>query len=283
MVDLQTHSTASDGLLTPTELVEYAASVGVTALALTDHDTVAGIPEAREAGRRHDVTVIAGIELEADFDIGALHILGLGLTRLDARLESGLTVLREERTRRNLAMLARLAELGVQAGYDELVSYGHGGVVGRPHLAQLLVDRGVAEHYQDAFDRFLADGGPAHEPRTAPSIAHCINLIHDAGGLAVVAHPRTLRLSSWRKLTDAFSRWKALGLDGVEAYFAGASRDVAHHYAEIARRLGLLVTAGSDYHGRWGRPGITGVGMEIDDAFAAPFLPQAAQREEIPR
>lgn len=278
MVDLHTHSTASDGLLTPTELVEYAASLGVTALALTDHDTVAGVAEAAAAGANHGVTVIPGVELEADFDLGALHILGLGLTKLDARLESALDEVRAERTRRNLGMLARLADLGVHAGYDELTSYAHGGVVGRPHLAQLLVDRGVAVSYQDAFDRFLADGAAAHEPRRAPSLAHCINLIHAAGGKAVVAHPRTLWLSSWRKLTDAFTRWKAMGLDGVEAYHSGAGRDSAYRYAEIARRLDLLVTAGSDYHGQWGRPGYTGTGMEIDDSFAAPFLPEAVRR-----
>ncbi|MFP4372766.1 MAG: PHP domain-containing protein [Spirochaetaceae bacterium] len=278
MVDLHTHTTASDGLLTPAELVEYAASLGVSALAVTDHDTVAGVSEARESGRAHGLTVIAGIELEAHFVPGALHILGLGLTRLDERLETELIELRKERTRRNLAMLSRLAELGVDASYEELVSYAHGAVVGRPHLAELLVDRGIAESYQDAFDRYLADGGPAHEPLTAPSVTHCINLIHRAGGLAVVAHPRTLRLSSWRKITDALTRWKALGLDGVEAYHAGASRDVAQQYAVIARRLGLVATAGSDYHGRWGRPGVTGVGMEIDDAFAAPFLAEAARR-----
>jgi hypothetical protein len=258
--------------------VRYAGSVGVTALALTDHDTVSGIPEARAAGAEHGVAVIAGVELEADFDLGALHILGLGLKRLDARLERGLDALREERTRRNLGVLARLADLGIEASYAEVATYAEGGVVGRPHFAELLVDRGAAGSYQDAFDRFLADGGPAHEPRSAPSLAHCISLIHAAGGLAVVAHPRTLWLSSWRKITDAFTRWKRLGLDGVEAYHAGASRDLTERYETIARRLDLLVTAGSDYHGRWGSPGRTGHGMEIPDHFAAPFLADAVRR-----
>lgn len=277
MVDLHTHSTASDGLLSPAELVRHAASVGVSALALTDHDTVAGLPEARAAGAEHGVTIIAGVELEADFDLGALHILGLGLRQLDVRLETGLSELRDERTRRNLGMLSHLADLGIEASYADVSAYAGGGVVARPHFAELLVERGAAESYQDAFDRFLADGGPAHEPRSSPSLAHCIELIHAAGGLAVVAHPRTLWLSSWRKITDALARWKELGLDGVEAYHAGASRELAGRYETIARRLDLIVTAGSDYHGRWGTPGRTGPGMEIEDRFAAPFLTHAAR------
>ncbi|MFP4204507.1 MAG: PHP domain-containing protein [Spirochaetaceae bacterium] len=277
MVDLHTHSSASDGLLTPRELVHYAGSLGVRALALTDHDTVAGLPEAQEAATDFDVRIIPGIELEADYDLGALHVLGLGLRHLDEELEASLRELREARTRRNLGMIARLSELGIAVNYAEVAGYAGGGVVGRPHFAQLLTERGIAASYQDAFDRFLADGAAAHEPRSAPSIARCIHIIHAAGGTAVVAHPRTLWLSSWRKVTDALTRWKQVGLDGIEAYYAGAAPAVAAHYAEIARRLDLLVTAGSDYHGRWGRPGRTGVGMEIDDTFAAPFLESAVR------
>ena len=272
MVDLHTHSTASDGLLSPGELVRYAASCGVDTLALTDHDTVEGVAEARTAGTECGVHVIPGVELEADFALGALHVLGLGLTRLGPALERELVVLREERTKRNLGILARLSEMGIEASYEELAGYAAGGVIGRPHFAQLLVDRRVVKSYQEAFDRFLADGAAAHEPRTAPSIVRCINLIHSAGGKAVVAHPQTLWLSSWRKVEAALTDWKRLGLDGVEAYQAGTARKVCRRYADIARRLGLIVTAGSDYHGRHGRPGRTAIDMDIDEAFAAPFL-----------
>jgi hypothetical protein len=272
MVDLHMHSTASDGFLSPAALVRYAASLGISAMALTDHDTTAGIPEARAEAKKLGVRLIAGVELEADFDLGALHILGIGLAELGGALEEGLQLLRAERLRRNLGMLSRLGELGIDASYDELASYAAGGVVGRPHLAQLLVDRQAAASYQEAFDRYLADGAPAHEPRSAPSLSRCIELVHAAGGKAVVAHPRTLWLSSWRKITDAFARWKELGLDGIEAYHAGAPPALCERYAEISRRVGLIVTAGSDYHGRWGRPGRTSTGMDIADEFASPFL-----------
>ncbi|MFO8063139.1 MAG: PHP domain-containing protein [Spirochaetota bacterium] len=277
MVDLHTHTTESDGLSTPTELVALAASLGIHAVAVTDHDTIAGVGEARGAGARHGVHVIAGVELEAAFDLGALHVLGLGLTHLDGAFAEGLETLREDRARRNRRMLSRLSQLGIDADYGELAAYAEGGVVARPHFAQLLIDRRFVDSYQEAFDRYLADGAAAHEPREAPSLSRCIELIHSGGGKAIVAHPRTLWLSSWRKIENAFDEWKGKGLDGVEAYHTGASPQTCRHYAEIARNLGLLVSAGSDYHGKWGRLGRTCEDMDIDDHFATPFLGHAVQ------
>lgn len=287
MVDLHVHSTASDGSLSPSDVVDLAARGGLRAIALTDHDTTTGVPEARRAADAlgNTVEVIAGVELEADFDLGALHILGLGIDDL-AGLENELEEIRAERTRRNLAMLSRLGQLGIEASYTELVSYADGGVIGRPHLAQLLVDRHVVSTYQEAFDRYLADGAAAHEPRTPPSIGRCIELIHEAGGKAIVAHPSTLWLSSWTKVEGAFERWKRKGLDGVEAYHAGAERRYCRRYAAIAEGLDLLVTAGSDFHGRGGRLGRTcNDTTEIQDEVATPFRAAArtAGRQDGPQ
>ncbi len=274
MVDLHTHSTASDGTLSPQQLVTYAAERNLSAIALTDHDTVAGVDEAVEAGRRLGLQVIPGIELEVEYPRGVFHMLGLGLKRFGTEGRRMLLRLQEFRTERNLRIVAAARKAGIPLEYHEVTELAGDGLVGRPHFARLLVRKHVVQNEQDAFNRYLADGQRLYAKRERLSPSACIRLIHDAGGTAVLAHPRTLLLS-WTKLEQRLREWKELGLDGVEAYHANAPLELAQRFEAIAEKLGLLVTAGSDFHGPE-RPdrrlGYASGGISIPDAFAEPFL-----------
>ncbi len=274
MVDLHTHSAASDGTLSPKELVAYAAERNLSAIAVTDHDTIAGVHEAVETGRRLGVQVIPGIELEVEYPRGVFHMLGLGLKQFSAEGRHTIARLQEFRTERNLRMVAAARKAGIPLEYHELTELAGEAIVGRPHFARLLVRKQIVRSEQDAFDRYLADGQRLHVKRERLSPAACIRLIHEAGGTAVLAHPRTLLLT-WTKLEQRLRDWKELGLDGVEAYHANAPLELAQRFEAVAEKLGLLVTAGSDFHGPQRadrRLGFASGGMPIPEAFAEPFL-----------
>jgi hypothetical protein len=278
MVDLHTHSTASDGTLTPRELIEEAARRGIREMALTDHDTVSGVAEAQAAGRRHGVTVIAGIELEIGYTGGTFHLLGLGLDPGNERLLELLSDVADERTNRNLRMIGHIREAGIEADYDSVASLAAGSIVGRPHFAQFLVESGLVSTEQAAFQEYLGEGRPFYEPRRRLSLRKASRIIHEAGGRAVVAHPKTLRLKS-AQLAEHLAQWQSEGLDGIEAFHSNASYPECREMEEMAKKLNLLTTAGSDYHGpqRSDRKlGHTTEEKPIADRFFAPFR-QAAR------
>jgi predicted metal-dependent phosphoesterase TrpH len=242
-VDLHTHSTASDGAASPTELVAAARQAGVTAIAVTDHDTVGGVAEATAAGAVAGMRVVPGVELSAVDASGETHLLGLhvsDLTALDARLAE----LRDMRRTRAERMVQRLNALGVRITIDDILAQAAGGAIGRPHVARALVAKGVAPDLRTAFDRYLAGGRPAYVPKDRLSLADAIEIVHRAGGLAVLAHPGVSATA------ERLTALVALGLDGVEV------RHPSHDEGEIARitaladRLGLLPSGGSDWHGQ---------------------------------
>jgi 3',5'-nucleoside bisphosphate phosphatase len=273
MIDLHTHSTASDGTLRPAVLVEYAHAMGLTAIALTDHDTVGGLDEASEAAERLGIELVPGIELEISAERGVFHLLGLGLRSWREHLAGNLGAVKAFRKSRNVSMLERLRDAGLEAGYDDLERISGHDTVGRPHFAQLLVEKGVADSYQDAFDRFIGDGKPFHETKQTLSLEVATDAIHAAGGTAIVAHPYTLQLG-WGALEDRLVEWKALGLDGIEAYHSNCSRATGQRLEVLANRLGMVVSSGSDYHGPHRsdrRLGRASDGEPIDDRFLAPF------------
>ncbi len=278
MVDLHTHSNASDGTLSPRELVAHAAQHGLSALALTDHDTVDGLAEAVQAGHEYGVRVIPGIEIEVDHPRGTFHLLGIGMWRLDAEVEAALRELKRMRTERNLRMVAAAQNEGMPLQYHELVTLASGAAIGRPHFARLMVRKRLVVNEQDAFERYLGDGRRLHVHRERLALTDAITMIHQAGGKAVLAHPLTLLLS-WTQLSRQLRRWKDAGLDGVEAYHANSPLASARRIAELARELDLIVTAGSDFHGPHRTDRQIGRGCEgapIDEAFALPFLPTTA-------
>jgi predicted metal-dependent phosphoesterase TrpH len=249
LVDLHLHSIFSDGVLTPTELVAEAASLGLRAIALADHDNVDGIPEALSAGRQYGVEVIPAVELSVVWqELSDLHLLGYAFDHENSALQKALGEFRAFRAGRSERILAninlQLAEEGRQPLLSADIRQRAGGTIGRPHIGQVLLASGYARSMEDAFLRYLV---PCNEPKRFFPIAEAIRLIHDAGGCTVLAHPPFIGVSDAR-LAELLDEFIALGLDGLEAYNSGASNDGIDRYITVARRKGLIVAGGSDFH-----------------------------------
>jgi predicted metal-dependent phosphoesterase TrpH len=261
LVDLHTHSTASDGTLTPTELVEEAARAGLSAIALTDHDTTAGLAEALAAGARTGLEVVPGVEISAKRERGTLHIVGLFIDPGDETLQRRCGQLRAERARRNERMLARLTELGVPVSLEEVIAKSGGGVLGRPHVAAVMLEKGHVQTTSEAFDRWIGKGCPAYFPKALFDPAEAIEMIHDAGGVAVLAHPSQLRCESEEELDAVIGEMKRFGLDALETQWSSATPEEMAAAERLAERHGLLRSGGSDFHGGHKPSILLGVGL----------------------
>jgi len=241
-VDLHTHSTASDGILAPERVVETAKRRGLAAIALTDHDTIDGLAAAREAGERLGVRVIAATELSAFLDGNEVHLLALHLSRLDA-LKHRLRELRALRYSRGEKIVEKLNALGVAITFEEVLQQSAGGAVGRPHVARALMARGIVQDFHEAFARYLGGSGAAYVPKEILSLEDAISIAHDAGGLAIWAHPG-----------DAGRRERmepliAAGLDGVEIRHPSHSREDMKRLEALCTFFDLMPSGGSDWHG----------------------------------
>jgi predicted metal-dependent phosphoesterase TrpH len=248
LIDLHTHSTASDGKLEPAELVRKAAEVGITLLALTDHDTLSGLSEAAEEAARLGITFVPGIEISAEYGPGSMHILGYFVDQDHQEFNQRLEKLREARDSRNDRIIEKLAELGCPLDPQEVASLAKGESMGRPHIANAMVARGYVSSFKEAFDRYLGKEGAAYMGRERMTQAESIRIIHAAGGLAVLAHPQTLKLDE-EGLKALFAELSGLGLDGVEVYYYSHTPEEVELYRSLARQSGLLVTGGTDFHG----------------------------------
>lgn len=247
MIELHAHSTASDGVLDPADLVARAASVGVTTLALTDHDTVAGCPAAIAAGELLGVVVVPGIELSVRSHRGTFHLLGYFGEPAPPALLARMDEIAGSRERRNADILARLAVLGVPVEAAEVRARATGRV-GRPHIAAAMVAARYCEDIGDAFDRYLGAEAPAYVAAGAIGPADAVRLLKAAGGATSIAHPGTLLLDA-DELRDLVASLVPAGLDAIEAYRGDTPVDEQEAYAALAANLGLLATGGSDYHG----------------------------------
>ena len=257
--DLHLHSTASDGTLTPGALVRRAAEEGFDTLALTDHDTVAGIAEAQAAAREAGIRLIPGVELSCGAQ-KEIHILGYGIDLQNGPLLAFSRHRREERETRARKMVERLAQAGMTVSLERVFELARG-VVARPHVARALVEAGYASSVSDAFDRFLVPGKCGYVPREDVRVAQAVELIHGAGGVAVLAHPMQLKLGDMA--LDAIVReWKGQGLDGLEVYHPSAQNNHVVMLLHLARREGMLVTGGSDFHGEAVRESCIGEGVD---------------------
>lgn len=245
-IDLHTHSTASDGTLSPTALVRHAEALGLRAIALTDHDTIAGLDEASAAAC--SVEVIRGCELSVDFSPGSMHLLGLWLPRRMRALPALLHDLAAKRAQRNLRMVENLQRHGVAIEAAELEEFAAGGVVGRPHFAQLLVRKGHAADLTDAFQRWLRPGTPGYAPKAKLLPHQAIAALKAEGATVVLAHPSTLALEP-PALEATLRQLQAAGLDGVEVFYPLHTPEQTRLYQDLCQRLGLLMSAGSDFHG----------------------------------
>ncbi|HET9451757.1 MAG TPA: PHP domain-containing protein, partial [Aggregicoccus sp.] len=252
MIDLHSHTTASDGEHPPGALVALAAQAGVKVLAVTDHDTVAGLAEAREAARLHAVGFVPGIEVSAFVGRKELHVLGHFIDPAHPALLRITVRLRGEREGRMEAMLARARQLGYPLHMEQLRALAGDAQLGRPHLARLLVERGYCTSLQDAFDRFLGDGRPLAVERERLTGADAVALIRDAGGTATLAHPQSSRVE-----LPELQALVAAGLSGLEVFHHDHHPSVREKWAKLARTLDLVPTAGSDFHGARVSPGRT--------------------------
>lgn len=250
MVDLHLHTTASDGSSSPTELVMAAARLGLTAIAVADHDSVAGVKEAVDAGKSVGVEVIPAIEMSSEADSRIIHFLAYFIDYENDDLQRVLSDLREARFARAQKIVDRLNKLGVDIDMDEVLVESAGGAVGRAHVARALAARGSVPTIRDAFSLHLAEGKPAYVSKLVLEPLDVINKLHAAGGLVSLAHPA---LSQADDLIDEFISY---GLDAIEAYHSEHTAEQIEHYIRLAKDKNLLVTGGSDCHGERSSRGI---------------------------
>ncbi len=239
-VDLHTHSRYSDGTLVPAELVKRAAENRLEMMILTDHDTVSGFPEAREAGEAISFDVRCGIEINTNRS-DQVHILGYGIDWREPAFAAQLKDFRGRRAVRVGKMVSLLQGQGLDISVED-VKAGSTESLGRPHVADALRRKGIVKNRKTAFSRYLMPGKPGYVPSMGPTPVEAIRLVRSVGGFAVLAHPQTL--SDW----DDFDAWLKEGLEGLEAYYGAHSPSVINKYVDMAREHGLLVTGGSDFH-----------------------------------
>jgi predicted metal-dependent phosphoesterase TrpH len=254
-VDLHSHSTASDGANTPDAVVETAARAGLVAIALTDHDTLAGVAAAIEVGERLGVRVVPGVELSLMDGENEVHMLGLHIARV-AALQDELEAVRDSRKERAERIVSKLNGLGVPVTLAAVLEQAGGGAVGRPHIARALIAGGWVRDLREAFDRYLGAGRPANVEKRRISVADGIRLIHECGGLAVVAHPGA---DGRRERVEPLVM---LGLDGLEVKHPGHSAEDTLRIEALADHFGLVKSGGSDWHGAANGPRVLG-GMRV--------------------
>lgn len=249
-VELHCHSTASDGTFTPTQVVELAKRSNLTALALTDHDTVAGIGEAASAAGRLGIDFLPGIEISAEYPApGTLHILGYGVDPENPKLKRLTEELIAGRDNRNPRIVAKLNEMGVSVTMNEWEDEAKGSVLGRPHLAAILHRKGYVSSIKQAFDRYLGQGAPAYFDKERLTPKDAIERIRASGGVPVLAHPVQLRTTNDGELERVVKDLFDLGLVGIEVIHSDHDAALVDKYTQLAHRLGLITTGGSDFHG----------------------------------
>ena len=249
MIDLHTHTTASDGSFSPTELIQLAQQSGLEAIAVTDHDTVAGLAEAQQAAASTDLELVPGVEFSCKVEVGTLHMLGYFIDQANPDLDNLLAEMVASRARRNPQIVAQLNQLGYELTMDDVHAEASSPIVSRLHIAQAMLHRGYVRSLDEAFGRFLGDDGPAYAKRVEPAPAQAIDIIHQAGGLAVVAHPVHLRAANEKQLTARLKELADLGLDGIEVWYPEHNADLTDQLWRFCRKADLAAVGGSDFHG----------------------------------
>jgi 3',5'-nucleoside bisphosphate phosphatase len=250
-IDFHTHSTASDGTDQPYALAMRARRLGIRLIALTDHDTVDGLSAFISAASRSGVVGIAGVEISSKLHGNRLHTLGLGLRRTRwSGMKGFLDGVLALRNQRNTRMVEQLSSLGLEMTLDEVTAQAGGDVVARPHFARVLVNKGYATNIAEAFAKYIGDGQPGYVEKSRASVEEIVAVVHEAGGLAVAAHPNSLLPPGSLDIEPLLEELAALGYDGVEAYHPDLSEALRDRIRRGARKFGLMVSGGSDCHGR---------------------------------
>lgn len=281
MIDLHTHTTASDGQYTPEELVYKATEKNISVLAITDHDTISGLEEGAEACKKTGITFVPGIEINIQRPNCEFHLLGLGLNLngISESLNKLLKELIESRHERNEFIVSKMRSSGIKTTVEEIQAEFPDQVLGRPHFASWLTNHHYVKNRQAAFDKFLARDRPWYVERAGADLDEAVKAIYESGGVPVIAHPLSLYLS-WSKIEPVLADFFERGVKGMECFHPGARVTECLRLQEIARKLGFFVTAGSDFHGEKvrldRRPGHTCGGKIIEDKYyyeeLKPFL-----------
>ena len=248
MIDLHVHTTASDGQYKPAEIIQKAADKNIKVIAITDHDTTAGIKEAQEEGQKLGVNVIAGIELNISFPTGEFHLLGYKIEKGSKSLDTIIENVIKNRNDRNIQIIEKINSDGIPLSLEEIQNDFPDTVIGRPHFAAELVKYEVVKTRQQAFDQYLARGRKWYVPRICTNLDEAIVAIREAGGVPVIAHPMSLYLS-WGRLPDFLQDCYEKGVVGIEAFHPGARVTECLRLEELGRKIGFVITAGSDFHG----------------------------------
>lgn len=243
-IDLHIHTSASDSLLTPKEVVEIAKKCGLSAISITDHDTISGFSEAKQKGDELEIEIVSGVELSVAYVGDDFHLLGYLIDYENPEFLKKINGFREERSIRGEKMVEKLNELGIDLRIETVRAIAGNSSVGRPHLADALVKEEFVHTYDEAFARYLGYHAPAYVPKKFLTPKEGIDLIHLVRGVAVLAHPCTSRSQ------HAIYDFMEMGLDGIEAYHSQHDRNTTTHYVNLAKKLGLIYTGGSDCHGR---------------------------------
>ncbi|HUP26869.1 MAG TPA: PHP domain-containing protein [Chloroflexia bacterium] len=243
-IDLHSHTTASDGALTPTELVRKAHSVGITVLAVTDHDTVSGLEEAREEAGHQGIRIVPGVEFGIEVGGTEVHMLGYLFDDKHPVLLEKLGELREGRLNRGKKMVEKLRAIGININWARVAEIAGDGSVGRPHVARALIEGGYASSIDEAFKKYISRGRPAFVERTHLTLEECIDLVHQAGGAAVLAHPTFVK-----EVERVLPSLVKAGLDGIETYYGRYTDETIHWIEGLAKKYSLVTTGGSDFHG----------------------------------
>ena len=270
MIDLHVHTSASDGQYTPSQIIQKASEKNIKVIAITDHDTTAGIKEAQDEGKKLGITVVAGIEINISFPTGEFHLLWLDLKEPSKSLINIVENVIKNRNERNLQIIEKMNEDGVPITAQELEADFPSTVIGRPHFAAELVKHGIVKTRQQAFDQYLARGRKWYVPRICTNLDEAIVAIRESGGVPVLVHPMSLYLS-WGRLPDFLTDCYEKGVAGIEAFHPGARVTECLRLEELGRKIGFFITAGSDFHGEKIRSdrrlGHTCGGKKIDDKY----------------
>lgn len=253
-IDLHIHTTASDGTLTPQEIISEAIKLKLKAIAITDHDTLAGSRQAMEAGIPSSLEFLTGVEISAApppfySGSGSFHLLGYAIRLDNPELNHALSELQQARKNRNPAILKRLNDLGIAIGLDDVQRAAGDGQLGRPHIGQVLVETGVVRSINEAFDRYLGTNGSAYVDKFRIACDHAIKLILGAGGIPVLAHPGLLNCKSEEQFDQLIDGLKDMGLQGVEVLYTEHTAEQTRLFSDLARLHNLLITGGTDFHG----------------------------------
>lgn len=254
MIDLHMHSTFSDGTLTPVQLVERAKQNNVEVMAITDHDNVDGLKEGRVKAKKVGINFVNGIEVSANFRDKDIHILGYFLNLEDEEFLGWLKKLQEKRHNRTLEILKKLSQLGIEISLSEVEKEVLGNVIGRPHIAKMIIKKGFAVTMDEVFDRYLGDGKPAYIPKVGVDMVEVVKKLKANGAVVILAHPHLISHPD-DTVVNIIDILVKSGLDGLELYYPNIDIKKRKKLLKIAKTRGLILTGGSDFHGL-NRPGI---------------------------